>query len=174
LGYHSPQIYQQGINLEELGEQNELKQVDIDMLKHDYYRPYGDASYAESDRIPLIDYRRPYGDAFYTVRGRIVLIDHYHPYSNAFYAERCRIPPHSDAFHAERGRMPLIDHRIQVLNSLEKRKFRKYVKGIETEEPADQDIVWWDSEDDPANPLNWSAWLKWMNVSILAVITFIV
>lgn len=61
-----------------------------------------------------------------------------------------------------------------MFNDLDKGKIGKELRDIETEEPADPNIVWWDGDDDPANPLNWSAWSKWMNFSIVAVATFIV
>lgn len=34
-------------------------------------------------------------------------------------------------------------------------------------------LVTWDSEQDPANPQNWSASLKWGNVILISVITII-
>jgi hypothetical protein len=33
--------------------------------------------------------------------------------------------------------------------------------------------VWWDSDDDPQNPMNWSPRRKWLNISILSFITFL-
>jgi hypothetical protein len=82
--------------------------------------------------------------------------------------------PYGDAFFTKRGRVLLIEDWGQKFNGIEKGKIRKDVRDIETKEPADPNIVSWDGDNDPANPLNWSAWSKWMNVSILAVITFIV
>lgn len=80
---------------------------------------------------------------------------------------------YGDAFFDERGRISLIDHGDQVSNGLEKGKIGKNVRGIEKKEPADPNIVWWDDDDDPANPLNWSAWSKWMNIGIVSMMTFI-
>lgn len=40
-------------------------------------------------------------------------------------------------------------------------------------EADDQNVVWWDGPDDPANPLNWSKVLKNTNVAIVAGICFI-
>lgn len=43
------------------------------------------------------------------------------------------------------------------------------------EQPGqDPNIVWWDGEDDPANPLNWAPLKKWTNIMLLSGITFIV
>ncbi|OKL62600.1 hypothetical protein UA08_01671 [Talaromyces atroroseus] len=41
-------------------------------------------------------------------------------------------------------------------------------------EEQDPNIVWWDSEDDPANPMNWSLLKKWTNIGLISAITFIV
>lgn len=38
----------------------------------------------------------------------------------------------------------------------------------------DPNIVWWDSEDDPANPLNWTPLRKWTNIILISIIVFIV
>ena len=38
---------------------------------------------------------------------------------------------------------------------------------------VDPNIVDWDGPDDPANPMNWSASLKWGNVAVIAVVTFL-
>jgi hypothetical protein len=86
--------------------------------------------------------------------------DHYRSYGDTSIAERER-------------RLP-IDHGGQMLNDLDKGRIGKDLGDIETDIPADSNIVWWDGNDDPANPLNWSAWSKWMNFSIVAVATFIV
>lgn len=40
-------------------------------------------------------------------------------------------------------------------------------------EPIDSNVVYWDGPDDPANPVNWSAGLKWANVAVVSAITFI-
>jgi hypothetical protein len=42
------------------------------------------------------------------------------------------------------------------------------------EESTDNNIVWWDGEDDPANPLNWPTSKKWIHVGIISLITFVV
>lgn len=41
--------------------------------------------------------------------------------------------------------------------------------------PADIDtnVVWWESDDDRENPLNWTARKKWMNLALPSFITFI-
>ena len=33
-------------------------------------------------------------------------------------------------------------------------------------------IVWWNSEEDPDNPMNWSAFRKSVNIGIMALMTF--
>ncbi|OCL02037.1 multidrug resistance protein [Glonium stellatum] len=38
---------------------------------------------------------------------------------------------------------------------------------------GDPNIVWWDGDNDPENPLNWKSWKKWSNVYIVAVISFV-
>ncbi len=38
---------------------------------------------------------------------------------------------------------------------------------------SDPNIVNWDGSDDPQNPMNWSAKLKWGNVAVIASITFL-
>lgn len=42
------------------------------------------------------------------------------------------------------------------------------------EASTDANIVWWDGEDDPANPLNWPSSKKWIHVGIISLITFVV
>lgn len=37
----------------------------------------------------------------------------------------------------------------------------------------DTNGVWWDSDDDRENPLNWTAKNKWMNLALPSFITFI-
>lgn len=37
----------------------------------------------------------------------------------------------------------------------------------------DPNIVDWDSDDDPANPMNWSKGLKWGNIACLSALTFL-
>jgi hypothetical protein len=47
--------------------------------------------------------------------------------------------------------------------------------GVETVDgEGDSNIVWWDGDNDPANPMNWSTAKKWTNVGIVSAITFIV
>jgi len=38
---------------------------------------------------------------------------------------------------------------------------------------SDPNIVWWDGDDDPENPLNWGPWKKWNNDYIVAVTSFV-
>src|SRR5262245_37637224 len=38
-------------------------------------------------------------------------------------------------------------------------------------EETDPNIVWWDSEDDPENPLNWKPFRKWGAVAIVSAVT---
>lgn len=38
----------------------------------------------------------------------------------------------------------------------------------------DADLVWWDGEQDPANPYNWPIWKKVVNCALISVETFVV
>ena len=40
-------------------------------------------------------------------------------------------------------------------------------------EPIGAIVVDWESLEDPSNPLNWSAGLKWANIGVVSAITFI-
>lgn len=40
--------------------------------------------------------------------------------------------------------------------------------------PQDPNIVWWDGESDPQNPMNWSGFLKGTNIVIVSALCFIV
>lgn len=35
-------------------------------------------------------------------------------------------------------------------------------------------VVWWDGDDDPQNPLNWSTWRKAVNVTLVSTTCFVV
>jgi hypothetical protein len=39
--------------------------------------------------------------------------------------------------------------------------------------PVDPNEVYWDGDDDPANPMNWSTKRKWAGLAVLSFITFI-
>ncbi|KAK1676631.1 major facilitator superfamily domain-containing protein [Colletotrichum godetiae] len=41
------------------------------------------------------------------------------------------------------------------------------------ESSEDENIVWWDGPDDPANPYNWPSWLKVLNCSLISAMTFV-
>ena len=41
------------------------------------------------------------------------------------------------------------------------------------EEARDENVVGWDGENDPENPLNWSKRKKWNHVAIVALINFV-
>ena len=45
---------------------------------------------------------------------------------------------------------------------------------VDENEEIDSNLVWWDGDNDPANPLNWSALNKWTHISIISAFTFIV
>jgi hypothetical protein len=40
-------------------------------------------------------------------------------------------------------------------------------------EADDPNIVWWDGPDDPLNPMNFSTWLKALNISLVSAICFV-
>lgn len=37
----------------------------------------------------------------------------------------------------------------------------------------DPNVIWWDNEDDPHNPLNWTEWRKWTTIAIISTTTFV-
>lgn len=41
------------------------------------------------------------------------------------------------------------------------------------ESSDDENIVWWDGPDDPANPYNWPTWLKVLNCALISAMTFV-
>jgi hypothetical protein len=41
------------------------------------------------------------------------------------------------------------------------------------EEGGDINVISWDGEDDPQNPINWTSRKKWTNVGIISSITFV-
>jgi len=43
----------------------------------------------------------------------------------------------------------------------------------EAQEPQDPNIVWWDGDDDPKNPMNWSSARRWGTVAMVSGITFL-
>ncbi|KAI8944955.1 polyamine transporter 3 [Xylaria longipes] len=40
-------------------------------------------------------------------------------------------------------------------------------------DPNNPDIVWWDGDDDPENPMNWPTTRKWGNVALLSFLSFL-
>ncbi len=36
-----------------------------------------------------------------------------------------------------------------------------------------ENVVWWDSKDDPENPINWSESQKWRIITIVSMVTFV-
>jgi hypothetical protein len=49
----------------------------------------------------------------------------------------------------------------------------KHSADVSAEESEDSNIVWWDGPDDPQNPLNFSSWLKVLNIGLVSSICFI-
>lgn len=43
----------------------------------------------------------------------------------------------------------------------------------EQSQDEDANLVWWDGEDDPENPMNWSTKKKWSNLGLMSCVTFI-
>jgi MFS family permease len=37
----------------------------------------------------------------------------------------------------------------------------------------DPNVVWWDGEDDPENPMNWKSFRKWSAIAIVSGVTFL-
>jgi hypothetical protein len=46
-------------------------------------------------------------------------------------------------------------------------------KTVEEVPATDDSVVDWDSDDDPANPLNWPSKLKGINIACLSCLTFV-
>ncbi|KAF4827051.1 Efflux pump radE [Colletotrichum tropicale] len=52
-------------------------------------------------------------------------------------------------------------------------------KGPQTNEPdggetsEDENVVWWDGDDDPQNPYNWPTWRKVMTCTLISAMTFV-
>lgn len=40
-------------------------------------------------------------------------------------------------------------------------------------EDDDPNVIWWDNDDDPANPYNWPSWLKVVNCVLVSLLTFV-
>lgn len=49
----------------------------------------------------------------------------------------------------------------------------KHSTETSTEESDDRNIVWWDGPNDPQDPLNFSPWLKILNIALVAAICFV-
>ena len=45
--------------------------------------------------------------------------------------------------------------------------------GLDEKAEHDPNIVWWDGDDDPQNPMNWTQKKKYGHVAIISAITFV-
>ncbi|KUJ18818.1 bicyclomycin resistance protein [Mollisia scopiformis] len=54
-----------------------------------------------------------------------------------------------------------------------KRDVEKTKAQVSAEDSDEANIVWWDGDDDPQNPLNFSKWLKVLNITIVSAICFV-
>lgn len=45
---------------------------------------------------------------------------------------------------------------------------------VEESRHAEDEIVWWENDEDAANPLNWTNTQKWSHVAIVSLLTFLV
>lgn len=45
---------------------------------------------------------------------------------------------------------------------------------IVEESEVDENTVWWDDENDGANPLNWPLWNKTVSIGFISVLTFVI
>jgi hypothetical protein len=45
--------------------------------------------------------------------------------------------------------------------------------GHDDDEENDRNVVWWDGDDDPENPMNWSERKRWSQVAIISFLTFL-
>ncbi|TVY32983.1 Efflux pump [Lachnellula subtilissima] len=52
-------------------------------------------------------------------------------------------------------------------------EIEKQNAGASAEESDNSNVVWWDGPDDPQNPINFSSWLKALNIGLVASITFV-
>ena len=66
--------------------------------------------------------------------------------------------------------MPSVSERSSLLRNGETPRFGEYEDFGE----VNGNIVSWDGDDDPANPMNWTERKKWSQVTIVAVLTFLV
>jgi hypothetical protein len=41
------------------------------------------------------------------------------------------------------------------------------------DDESDTNVVWWDGDDDPENPMNWSERKRWSQVAIISLLTFL-
>lgn len=46
-------------------------------------------------------------------------------------------------------------------------------KQAASDSSTDENVIFWDSDDDPANPYNWPSWLKVCNCILVSALTFL-
>lgn len=54
-----------------------------------------------------------------------------------------------------------------------KEDIEKRSADVSAEEDEDANVVWWEGLDDPQNPLNFSTWMKALNISLVSAICFV-
>lgn len=75
---------------------------------------------------------------------------------------------------ADRRRNSLARKRSRASEDIEKEAGKEPEKEEEAATSDDEaNVVWWDGDDDPANPYNWPEWRKWMNCGMISFLTFI-
>jgi hypothetical protein len=57
--------------------------------------------------------------------------------------------------------------------SATRRDVEKEANEMSAEESEDPNIVWWDGPEDPQNPMNFSGWLKTLNIALVSGICFV-
>jgi hypothetical protein len=72
---------------------------------------------------------------------------------------------HRKASHGKKGNEPR--------NGNGKTDIENQAEDVSAEESDDPNIVWWDSETDPENPMNFSKFLKVTNIAIVSAICFV-
>jgi hypothetical protein len=63
-----------------------------------------------------------------------------------------------------------LSHAVSVVDSEKGLPRADEARGEPSE---DENIVWWDSDDDPQNPFNWPTWRKLVNCVLISALTFV-
>lgn len=61
----------------------------------------------------------------------------------------------------------------QAASAVDSEKGSPRNDGLAGETSDDENIVWWDGDDDPQNPFNWPRWRKVTNCVLISALTFV-